>query len=468
MKILSGQGFEVKVDTSCSEFLGEIKKFGFFSGVEFKCLDPNQSIFFIREIGVLERLGKMFRSVLSRDIYRASGDALLDLSKKNMVLAGILGRSVFEAREKPLSARELSDKFKLEEKKFKSREASWLAVPSEGKMIVTDACSTDFRQAHEVDLSVALTQENFLADCKSVLSKASNQSSEDVLIVKLRPVSDNDEPSDDAINKLLLVIDEHQKSKPSSRLMIVTDGDRLLYERMLNLKIQHDAKKFLQSNKPNLSAMDLLMIPSRGDNLVTLDPIDESRLPKFSTQFKNVSVCITNDPEMIQSDLSVVISGTLSHRYQTSEEKPAAASKLSYSVAEEGDGSPVGAAFVEEKRLESTKSTLFAARFPTMDLPVKRLILFQTLRGSWTPKSPDYENNVNKVKDFYLEELRKERGRVVIESPVASYACEGLRRAVEELREKKEGPAEIIIATLSNKSSIFESFQPQSDSNLME
>ena len=49
-------------------------------------------------MGVLERLGKMFRSVLSKDIYRASGDALLDLSQKNMVLAGILGRSVFDAR----------------------------------------------------------------------------------------------------------------------------------------------------------------------------------------------------------------------------------------------------------------------------------------------------------------------------------------------------------------------------------
>jgi len=45
MKIFSGQSFEVKVDTSRSEFLGKIKKFGFFSGVEFECLDPNQSIF---------------------------------------------------------------------------------------------------------------------------------------------------------------------------------------------------------------------------------------------------------------------------------------------------------------------------------------------------------------------------------------------------------------------------------------
>ncbi len=64
MKIFSSQVFEVKADTSRLEFLERLGKFGFFSGVEFECRDPEQKLFFVREVGVLERLSKMFRSVL--------------------------------------------------------------------------------------------------------------------------------------------------------------------------------------------------------------------------------------------------------------------------------------------------------------------------------------------------------------------------------------------------------------------
>ncbi len=103
-----------------------------------------------------------------------------------------------------------------------------------------------------------------------------------------------------------------------------------------------------------------------------------------------------------------------------------------------------------------------------MDLPVKRLIVFQVLRVDWLSESPQFDENANKVKGFYLEELRKEQGRVVIQSPKREYACEGLRRAVEELRKKNEGPAEIIITTPSDKDSVFGSFKPQTDSKLTE
>ena len=82
MKIFSGKIFEVKADTTRSELLWGLKKFGIFSDVEFECKDQAQGIFFVREVGMLERLGKMFHSVLSKDLYHASGDALLQLSKK--------------------------------------------------------------------------------------------------------------------------------------------------------------------------------------------------------------------------------------------------------------------------------------------------------------------------------------------------------------------------------------------------
>jgi hypothetical protein len=474
VRLFEGHGFLAKPDTSRSEFLGELKKFGFFSGVEFECKDTNQSIFFVREVGMLERLSKMFRSVLSKDIYQASGDALIALSQKNMVLAGVLGRSVFDANKKIVSARELNDRLRLGEKKLKSSEGSVLAVPSEEKLIVTDAVSSDFRGVHQVDLTNALTQENFRDVCDTALTVARKKSSEDVLIVNLRLVSDNGEPSDEVINNLLLVIDEHQKSNPTSRLMIATDGDYSLYKRLLNLKVQHDAKKVSQSNTLDLSPMDLLMISPHGDDLVKLDPIDENRLKKFATQFENVSVCITNYPEMIRSDLSIVNSNTLDVRPGHLDEKPAVASRLSSSVydqgldAEQGKDSVVGKAFKNEKEAERKKSTLYAARFPAMDLPVKRLIVFEVLRAGLPGKNPKYEYNAEKVRHFYLRELRKEQGRVVIQSPRREYACEGLRRAVEELREKNEGPAEIIITTPSYKDSVFGSFKPPKDSKLTE
>lgn len=468
MKIFSSQVFEVKADTSRSDFLGELGKFGFFSGVEFECKDPSQNIFFVREVGVLERLGKMFRSVLSKDIYRASGDALLDLSQKNTVLAGILGRSVFDAKEKLVSARELNDRLRLGEKKLKSTEGSVLAVPSEGKLIVTDASSIDFGSVKQVDLTQALTHENFRNACSSALSKAIKKSSEDVLIVNLRPISDNDALSDEAINKLFLVIDEHQKSHPSSRLMIATDGDHLLYERLLNLKVQHDAKKVLQSNTSNLSPMDLLMIPARGDELVKLDPLDLDKLEKHETKYNNVFVYITKYPEMIQSDLSIVSSNHLSPPPEDPDDKPAAASKLIGSVFDQEGYSTLGAAFKKEKEEESTKSTLFAARFPAMDLPVERLVVFEPLRGQWTQASANYNYSVDKVKSFYLKELRQEQGRVVIQSPQSEYAIEGLRRAIVELRKLNQGPREVIITTGTYPHKSLEGFLPTTQFNFTE
>jgi len=90
------------------------------------------------------------------------------------------------------------------------------------------------------------------------------------------------------------------------------------------------------------------MISSHGDNLLKLDPIDENRLKKFATQFENVLVCITNFPEIIQSDLSIV-STDLSSIPQHPEEKPAVASRLIWSVTEQSQYSVVGKAFEDEK-----------------------------------------------------------------------------------------------------------------------
>ncbi len=461
MKLFEGHTFRATASTSRSEFLDAIRKFGFFSSVEFKCTDPEEGIFFVREVGVLERLGKLLCSISSKDMYRASNDALLHLSQKNMVLAGVLGRSVFDVWKKPLSARELGDKLKIEEKKFNSAEESVLVMPSEGKMIVTDALLENFSDAHEVDLSDVSDQKYFYDSCRSVLSKARKESPEKVLIVKPHSVSGNDEPSDAEINNLLLAIDEHHQSHPSSRLMISTDGNRLLYERILNIKIQHDAKKFLQSRKSDLGLMDLLMIPARGDEVVKLEPIDEESLKKHQTQFPGIFVYITDCPEMIQSDLSIIKTGTLSASHEQPGGTPAEASKLIWSIGEKKECFlKLADEFQQEQAAVKEKSTLFAARFPAMDLPVKRLIVFQRQRVGWVPENLEYEKNVNKVKNFYLEELRKEQGRVVIEAPERKYACEGLRRAVEELRKEKKGPGEIIVTTSANMGPIFSSFYP--------
>jgi hypothetical protein len=67
-------------------------------------------------VGVLERIGNMIRDIFAKDSYNPSREALLHLSQKNMALAGVLGRSVFDVCNKPLSAREFGDKLKLEEK----------------------------------------------------------------------------------------------------------------------------------------------------------------------------------------------------------------------------------------------------------------------------------------------------------------------------------------------------------------
>ena len=59
MKAFESHTFEIKENTSRSDFLGEIKKFGIFSGVEFKCQDAGKEISLVREVGMLERLAKI-------------------------------------------------------------------------------------------------------------------------------------------------------------------------------------------------------------------------------------------------------------------------------------------------------------------------------------------------------------------------------------------------------------------------
>ncbi len=183
------------------------------------------------------------------------------------------------------------------------------------------------------------------------------------------------------------------------------------------------------------------MIPSRGDEVVKLEPIDEESLKKHQNQSPGIFVYITDYPEMIQSDLSIIRKGTLSASYEQPEDKPAEASKLIWSIGEKKECFlKIANEFEQEQEAVREKSTLYAARFPAMDLPVKRLIVFQRQRAGWVPGDPEHEKNVHKVKNFYLEELRKEQGRVVIEAPERQYACEGLQRAVEELRKEKKVP----------------------------
>jgi hypothetical protein len=443
MKVFESHTFKVQANTSRLDFLGEIKKFGIFSGVEFECRDAGKGIFFVREVGVLERLAKMVHGILSKDVYRASGDALLHLAQKNMVLAGILGRSVFEVREKPLSARELGNKLKVEEKKFDLEGNSVLAVPSEGKLIVTDALSLDFGEVIQVDLTEALTDENFLNACNFAFSKAIGQSSKEAFIVKIGSASDDDEISDEGINKLFLAIDVHQQSNPTSRIMIATDDDRVLYERLLNLKIQHDAKKVLQKNEPDLSAYDLLFIPENGVEVEKIKSLNEDSLSKIKTQFEGVFICKSNSPHLIQSDLSITAINTLLG-------VPAgfsAASDLLTELANHYAPLEIQKVFDEEGLSAENKSTMFSCRLPAMDLPVKRLIVFEHPRASWLKEDDEYDDQVNKVRDFYLELLRGEGGRVVIQYPGKEYACEGLRRAIEELRKLNQGPGEVIVTT---------------------
>jgi hypothetical protein len=464
MKVFESHTFEVKASTSRSDFLGEIKKFGIFSVVEFECRDAGKGIFFVREVGMLERLAKMVYGILSKDVYRASGDALLHLAQKNMVLAGILGRSVLEVREKPLSARELGNKLKLEEKNFDVEGDSALAVPSEGKLIITDALSIDFGRVNQVDFTEDLTDENFLNTCNSAFSEAIEQSPKEAFIVKISSASDDDEIYDKAINKLLRVIDKHQQSNPTSRIMIATDGDSVLYERLLNLKIQHDAKKVLQKNESDLNAYDLLFIPENGVEVEKVKSLDEDSLSKIKTQFKGVFICKSDSPYLIQSDLSITAINTLLG-------VPAGFSAASDLLTELANGyapPEIQKVFNAEGLSSLEKSTISSYRLPAMDLPVKRLIAFEHPRASWLKKDDEYDNQVNKVRDFYLELLRKEGGRVVIQYPGKEYAFEGLRRAIEELRKLNQGPGEVIITTGTYSHKSLESFLPTTQSNFTE
>ena len=51
-------------------------------------------------------------------------------------------------------------------------ENSVRSVPVEGKLIVTDALSMDFGSVNQVDLTQALTQENFRDACNAAFAKA--------------------------------------------------------------------------------------------------------------------------------------------------------------------------------------------------------------------------------------------------------------------------------------------------------
>ena len=181
----------------------------------------------------------------------------------------------------------------------------------------------------------------------------------------------------------------------------------------------------------------------------------KKKLEKKPTKFSHVSICVTDQPAMIQSDLSIINLDALGSTTKTSDNEPAAASVLMKWMDGQQYSSEVGRKFLKEKESMSDESTLFAARFPVMDLPVKQLIIFERLRANYVDTHPHYENKVNMIKNFYTNALRKQRDRVVIESTRRPHAWE-------------EGPREIIIAVKDKWDMVPESFIQTTEFKLTE
>ncbi len=150
---------------------------------------------------------------------------------------------------------------------------------------------------------------------------------------------------------------------------------------------------------------------------------------------------------MIQSELSIISSKTLRPDRKSSRYEPSLAGKLMWSASWPESLPEVREEFHKERSNVLSNFNISAARFPSMDLPVDRLIVFEELVFDYTDKDREYEDYVEKIKKFYVNELSKQRGRVVIEFPRLHFACEGLRRAIIELQAERKCPSEIIIAS---------------------
>ena len=483
----------IRVDsnTSSEDIRRSLNEFGFFSKIEVKREDAKkESTFFIREVGLLERLGKLFETkskIKKREL--ESKAALIEMTLTHPKIAAMLGNSAISKPD--WTAREFRRGVDLKQMSLRRIVEKKDPLPEHKNLLVTDATLYELNDFPQVNISyvnqVKNNEKNFRVtprdagvhvltqwivaqkDLKPLYSEIM-ESSKDVLVMGLVPdraISDGvpDKFSDQNIDAFLGALDEleeKQKNQPQKRKIILsTEGSTRLYHRIIDRKLAYDAVKKANRTDGELNANDLLKLPANRQSAENQDAAYDDPTMILSvegelepTQWDGVHLLNTESPAYVAADQSIISLSSLANtKRPDGAADPIAA--LARGVQDSTDQ------FAWEKYHD--KSVLQTIALPVDGLPVPELIGFVENLGDEVNRYQEIP--AEKYQDFYKNFLKNSKGTVVIECPATSQAYVGLKMALEELEHENSLPKKVVLVASGASFSMARSKLGKSDSS---
>ncbi|MEO0314565.1 MAG: hypothetical protein RI928_1021 [Pseudomonadota bacterium] len=473
-EVVYGSGGMIKVDsqTSREDIRRGLNDFSFFSEIEVKRNYQEGEVFYIKEVGLLEQLSRIFKTrekIKKRDL--DSKKALMEMTLSHPNIAGMLGRSVIAKSN--WTAREFRQGIDLKKMPLRSLVEGKKPIPEDKNLLITEAPLNEVQNFPQVHVGFSndatsngenkffflpnnyavhvVTRWNTAKDDLKPLYLAVMNYSEGPLAMELVPDRDYskgiaDRISDENIDAFLEALDEfeeNQRDQSKKRpIVLSTDRDARLYHRIIDRKLAHDAVKKSKSANGKLTANDLLKLPAAkqipenqhttsADEFIHLAIGDEGL---ESTQWGQVHLLKTDCPAYVPSDRSMISLRTLASSKQP-----------------DGAAAPIAAL---ARGLQDTadkfqwNQDIKEPVFKTIELPVDGLLMPELTGFVDNLEVDQYTYQgvpANKYKNFYKNFLKNSKGTVVLECPSTSAGSTGLRAALNELEKEQSLPEKLVL-----------------------
>ena len=483
----------IRVDgTTSREYIRRsLSGFSFFSKIEVnKDNNAESKTFYIREVGLLEQLSKLFETkdkIKKRDL--ESKTALLEMALTHPEIAAMLGNSAIS--KSSWTARQFRQEIDVKQMSLRSLRDGFIS--NDQNLLITDANIHELKAYPEQSQTTRYGEAKFKGKNFDVSSdtyevsvstqwitasqdlkplyKDMLESSRGIFAMELVPDRSigkgvPDKFSDQNIDAFLDELDEFEKRHKGEwkkrQIILCAGGNPQLYHRIIDRKLAHDAIKKMDSAKGKLTANDLLKLSAarqsaeiRSATYVDHDTIlsvgDENL---EATQWNRVHLLNTESPAYVAADRSILSLHSLANtKHPDGTAAPIAA--LARGVQDSADQ------FAWEKHHD--KSVLQTIALPVDGLPTSELIGFVENLGDDVNRYQEIP--AEKYQDFYKNFLKNSKGTVVIECPATSQAYVGLKMALEELESEKSLPKKVVLVASGASFSMARSELGKSDSS---
>ena len=462
----------VTSNTSRENIRRELNNFGFFSEIEVKKDNTaKDEVFFIREVGLLERLGKLFETkdrIKKRNL--ESKTALIEMTLAHPEIAGMLGNSAVS--KLIWTAREFRQGIDLKKMPLQNLIGKKEPIQETKNLLITDAPLCEIKNFPQVGAmftdKVKVNNKNFQVesdnngvkistqwntqkdDLKPLYSEVMRASSGTfaMALVPDRSIKNgvSDRISDENIDAFLEALDEfeeNQKTQSKKRQVILSaDGDPQLYQRIIDRKLAHDAIKKAKNKDGKLAANDLLKLPASSR-------LQENHRTAYADD--GVLVAIENDSLEPTPWDQVYLLTTDCPAYVPADRSMISVSSLSSSKRPDGAAAPIAAlarglqdsANEFEWNKVGDEPVFKMIDLPADELPTSELVGF--IDNLELDQYRYQDTPANKYEDFYKNLLKNSTGTVVLECPLTSSGCAGLRQALDELKRENSLPQKLVL-----------------------